>query len=97
MLPACSGFNPVGYDIANHWCEYGGDYDSDQPHWMDFSLLPDALMQRIFLRAYVNAVLALQQHMSSTVRLTKVGCMAAENSNLLHWLAGQQRLPSMAC
>ena len=62
-----AGFNPVAYDFANHWCEYAADYHTAQPHVMDYDLLPDVHMQRVFLRAYVNAVLALQQHMAQQV------------------------------
>ena len=59
-----AGFNPVAYDFANHWCEYAADYHTAHPHVMDYGMLPDVHMQRVFLRAYVNAVLALQQHMA---------------------------------
>ena len=62
-----AGFNPVAYDFANHWCEYAADYHTAQPHMMDYGMLPDVHMQRVFLRAYVNAVLALQQHMAQQV------------------------------
>ncbi len=40
-----AGLNPVAYDIANHWCEYGADYHSAEPHLLDYSLMPDAAQQ----------------------------------------------------
>ena len=69
-----SGFNPVAYDVANHWIEYAADYHSSRPDVLDTSLLPDVIMQRVFLRAYVNAVLALQQHMCDQVRAAGQPC-----------------------
>ncbi|KAK9805437.1 hypothetical protein WJX73_006736 [Symbiochloris irregularis] len=57
-----AGYNPVAYDMANHWCEYAADYHTDTPHKLDYRRLPDKTMQLVFVRAYVNAVLALQQH-----------------------------------
>ena len=62
-----AGYNPVAYDVANHWCEYAADYHTQAPHVMDYSRLPDKALQLVFLRAYVNAVLALQQHMHPSV------------------------------
>jgi hypothetical protein len=52
-----SGFNPVAYDIANHWCEWAADYHTDEPHVLDFSKLPDPQQQYLFVEAYLRAVL----------------------------------------
>ena len=35
-----AGPNPVAFDIANHWCEYGADYHTDLPHILDYSRMP---------------------------------------------------------
>lgn len=40
-----AGLNPVAFDIANHWCEYGADYHSAEPHLLDYSLMPDVAQQ----------------------------------------------------
>jgi hypothetical protein len=40
-----AGPNPVAFDIANHWCEYGADYHTDTPHLLDYSLMPDEQQQ----------------------------------------------------
>ena len=40
-----AGPNPVAFDIANHWCEYGADYHTETPHLLDYSLMPDEQQQ----------------------------------------------------
>ncbi|EIE21022.1 hypothetical protein COCSUDRAFT_43387 [Coccomyxa subellipsoidea C-169] len=71
-----AGPNPVAFDIANHWCEYGADYHTDTPHLLDYSLMPDEQQQARhpgvpvsvsvsvckdrFVRAYMESALALQ-------------------------------------
>jgi hypothetical protein len=52
-----SGFNPVAYDIANHWCEWAADYHTEEPHVLDFSRLPDPQQQYLFVDSYLRALL----------------------------------------
>ena len=40
-----AGPNPVAFDIANHWCEYGADYHTDAPHLLDYSRMPQEHQQ----------------------------------------------------
>ena len=40
-----AGPNPVAFDIANHWCEYGADYHTDEPHLLDYSRMPEEHQQ----------------------------------------------------
>jgi thiamine kinase-like enzyme len=40
-----AGPNPVAFDIANHWCEYGADYHTDLPHLLDYSRMPSPHQQ----------------------------------------------------
>lgn len=35
-----ASFNPVAYDIANHFCEMAADYHSEKPHVLDYSKYP---------------------------------------------------------
>lgn len=35
-----ASFNPIAYDIANHFCEMAADYHTDTPHILDFSKYP---------------------------------------------------------
>jgi hypothetical protein len=35
-----ASFNPVAYDIANHFCEMAADYHSPEPHILDYSKYP---------------------------------------------------------
>lgn len=34
------GYNPIAYDIANHFCEMTANYHSDTPHIMHFNTYP---------------------------------------------------------
>lgn len=52
-----SGFNPVAFDIANHWCEWAADYHTEEPHVLDFSRLPDLQQQLLFVESYLRALL----------------------------------------
>ncbi|KAJ0985576.1 hypothetical protein J5N97_003932 [Dioscorea zingiberensis] len=36
-----ASFNPVAYDIANHFCEMAADYHTETPHILDFHKYPD--------------------------------------------------------
>lgn len=38
-----ASYNPVAYDIANHFCEMVADYHTDTPHILDFSKYPGVL------------------------------------------------------
>lgn len=35
-----ASYNPVAYDMANHFCEMVADYHSDTPHVLDYSKYP---------------------------------------------------------
>jgi hypothetical protein len=52
-----SGFNPVAFDIANHWCEWAADYHTQEPHVLDFTRVPDEQQRRAFVEAYLRALL----------------------------------------
>ena len=49
-------------------CEWAADYHTEEPHKLDYGLLPTEQQQLHFVRAYVAAILALQQHKSLKVR-----------------------------
>ncbi|XP_054814823.1 probable choline kinase 2 isoform X2 [Prosopis cineraria] len=49
-----SGYNPVAYDIANHFCEMAADYHTDAPHVLDFSKCPDLEERKRFVQAYLS-------------------------------------------
>lgn len=38
-----SSFNPIAYDIANHFCEMAANYHTDTPHVLDYTLYPGPL------------------------------------------------------
>lgn len=35
-----ASFNPVAFDIANHFCEMAADYHTATPHVLDFTKYP---------------------------------------------------------
>ncbi|KAG0614076.1 hypothetical protein M758_6G149800 [Ceratodon purpureus] len=50
-----ASYNPVAFDIANHFCEMTADYHSDEPHVLHPELFPRDEEQDRFLRAYLEA------------------------------------------
>ncbi|CAL4947766.1 unnamed protein product [Urochloa decumbens] len=49
-----ASFNPVAYDIANHFCEMAADYHSAEPHILDYSKYPDIDEQKRFVKTYLS-------------------------------------------
>ncbi|MBA0692028.1 hypothetical protein Goari_009619 [Gossypium aridum] len=35
-----ASYNPIAYDLANHFCEMAANYHSETPHILDFSICP---------------------------------------------------------
>jgi len=54
-----AGSSPIAFDIANHWSEWAADYHSDTPSVLDFSRLPQADQQTLFVAAYLRGLLAV--------------------------------------
>lgn len=50
-----SCFNPRGFDLGNHFCEWMANYHSDTPHNINFRLFPTSEEQRLFCEAYLEA------------------------------------------
>lgn len=50
-----ASFNPVAFDIANHFCEMAADYHTATPHVLDFTKYPDTEEQRRFVEAYLSS------------------------------------------
>ncbi|EPS64026.1 hypothetical protein M569_10755, partial [Genlisea aurea] len=50
-----ASYNPVAYDIANHFCEMAADYHTDTPHIMDYSKYPGEEERRRFTREYLTS------------------------------------------
>ncbi|XP_043696636.1 probable choline kinase 2 [Telopea speciosissima] len=50
-----AGFNPVAYDIANHFCEMAADYHSNDPHILDFDRYPDLENRKRFVHIYLSS------------------------------------------
>ncbi|XP_066335329.1 probable choline kinase 2 [Miscanthus floridulus] len=50
-----ASFNPIAFDIANHFCEMAADYHTATPHMLDFSKYPDIEEQRRFVQTYLSS------------------------------------------
>ncbi|XP_049931147.1 probable choline kinase 2 isoform X3 [Nymphaea colorata] len=48
-------FNPVAYDIANHFCEMAADYHTETPHILDFNKYPDYEERKRFVYVYLTS------------------------------------------
>ncbi|KAK9130075.1 hypothetical protein Sjap_010562 [Stephania japonica] len=50
-----ASYNPVAYDLANHFCEMVADYHSATPHVLDFNKYPGLEERQRFVRAYMSS------------------------------------------
>ncbi|KAI9157077.1 hypothetical protein LWI28_016613 [Acer negundo] len=50
-----ASYNPIAYDLANHFCEMAADYHTETPHLLDYSKYPDLVERQRFLRAYMGS------------------------------------------
>ncbi|KAK1388112.1 putative choline kinase 2 [Heracleum sosnowskyi] len=47
-------YNPIAFDIANHFCEMAADYHTETPHLMDYSKYPGYDERKRFLQVYLS-------------------------------------------
>jgi len=50
----CSSYDPIAYDIANHFNETG-NYHNDMPHILDYSKYPDYEERERFVKGYLKS------------------------------------------
>lgn len=50
-----AGYNPVPYDLANHFCEWAANYHTDTPHVLDYNMYPDLEERRRFVQSYLSS------------------------------------------
>lgn len=50
-----ASYNPIAYDLANHFCEMTADYHSDTPHLLDYTKYPDFEERQGFVKIYLSA------------------------------------------
>lgn len=50
-----ASYNPVAYDLANHFCEMTANYHSDTPHILDYSLYPGLEDRQRFIKTYLSS------------------------------------------
>ncbi|GER29366.1 protein kinase superfamily protein [Striga asiatica] len=49
-----ASYNPVAYDIANHFCEMAADYHTDTPHVLDYEKYPGHEERKRFIKQYLS-------------------------------------------
>ncbi|OIW13312.1 hypothetical protein TanjilG_02832 [Lupinus angustifolius] len=50
-----ASYNPVAYDIANHFCEMAANYHTETPHILDYNKYPDVEERQRFVQAYLSS------------------------------------------
>ncbi|XP_077215271.1 putative choline kinase 2 isoform X2 [Tasmannia lanceolata] len=50
-----ASFNPVAFDLANHFCEMSADYHSETPHILNFNKYPGSDERKRFIRMYLGS------------------------------------------
>ncbi|XP_047163112.1 probable choline kinase 2 [Vigna umbellata] len=50
-----ANYNPVAFDIANHFCEMAANYHTEEPHILDYNKYPDFEERKRFVLAYLSA------------------------------------------
>ncbi|KAL6962542.1 Phosphotransferases with an alcohol group as acceptor [Sarracenia purpurea var. burkii] len=49
-----ASYNPVAYDLANHFCEMAANYHTETPHILNYDAYPGQEERERFLRAYLS-------------------------------------------
>ncbi|KAK4428367.1 putative choline kinase [Sesamum alatum] len=50
-----ASYNPVAYDLANHFCEMAANYHTNTPHVLDYSKYPGLEERRRFVQQYLRS------------------------------------------
>ncbi|CAN1755983.1 Probable choline kinase 2 [Linum perenne] len=50
-----ASYNPIAFDLANHFCEMTANYHTDTPHVMDYSKYPGVEERQRFVHAYLSS------------------------------------------
>ncbi|KAK9912561.1 hypothetical protein M0R45_036423 [Rubus argutus] len=50
-----ASYNPIAFDIANHFCEMAADYHTDTPHILDYSKYPGLEERKRFVYTYLSS------------------------------------------
>ncbi|XP_027363894.1 probable choline kinase 2 isoform X2 [Abrus precatorius] len=50
-----ASYNPIAYDLANHFCEMVANYHTDTPHVLDYNKYPGLEERKRFIRVYLSS------------------------------------------
>ncbi|XP_073303477.1 probable choline kinase 2 isoform X2 [Primulina huaijiensis] len=53
-----ASYNPIAFDLANHFCEMAADYHTETPHIMDYSKYPARFKRASNVLAYISELLS---------------------------------------
>jgi choline/ethanolamine kinase len=90
-----ASYNPIAFDIANHFCEMTADYHTDKPHILDYSKYPGAWpytnVLNVSLLSFSFIVKAFSWSLSLTIGLEERQrflhlYLSSSGINLLPWL-----------
>lgn len=78
-----ASFNPIAYDLANHFCEMAANYHTDTPHILDYNKYPDLEERQRFVRHY----LASSDHQPADAEVERLAVDAEKYTlaNHLFW------------
>lgn len=78
-----ASYNPVAYDLANHFCEMVANYHTDTPHILDYIKYPDQEERHRFIRTYLSSA----GNQPSDSEVEKLACDAEKYTlaNHLFW------------
>ncbi|KAK8579883.1 hypothetical protein V6N13_143044 [Hibiscus sabdariffa] len=78
-----ASYNPVAYDLANHFCEMAANYHSETPHILDYSIYPDMEERRRFISAYLAS--SGNEHSDAEVEQLLIDAEKYTLANHLFW------------
>eukprot|EP00262_Sarcandra_glabra_P005770 TRINITY_DN1758_c0_g1_i1.p1 TRINITY_DN1758_c0_g1~~TRINITY_DN1758_c0_g1_i1.p1 ORF type:complete len:350 (-),score=69.17 TRINITY_DN1758_c0_g1_i1:75-1124(-) len=50
-----SSYNPIAFDLANHFCEMAADYHTETPHILDYNKYPGIEERKGFVHVYLSS------------------------------------------
>jgi len=50
-----ASYNPIAFDLANHFCEMAANYHSETPHILDYNKYPELEERQRFVRIYLSS------------------------------------------
>ncbi|KAH1056361.1 hypothetical protein J1N35_034426 [Gossypium stocksii] len=78
-----ASYNPVAYDLANHFCEMAANYHTETPHLLDYRIYPDMEERQRFICAYLRS--SGNEHSDAEVEQLLIDAEKYTLANHLFW------------